>query len=68
MQPKTIYCRGEAARFPVEEFRHLEDGTLAKPFIHETEIPHYVTGRAVRIGIGGFAELPGDPDTPPRRD
>src|SRR6266702_1264870 len=45
-----IYCDGERDLFDEREFKHLEDGTLAHPYIHEQypsdkrRPPHYADG------------------------
>ncbi len=43
MDPKTIYCHGEAAEFPVEQFRRNKDGSLHMPYIHDIDPPHWAT-------------------------
>jgi hypothetical protein len=62
MEPKTIFCNEEGARFPVTEFRRKQNGTLIVPYIHDTDSPHYsttgepvrdsTTGEPVRGGVG----------------
>jgi hypothetical protein len=61
-----IYCNGEPGTFPDREFRRDKEGRLKAPYIHETAIPHYITGEAVDAEvIRGFniPGLPGDPSS-----
>jgi hypothetical protein len=43
VEPKTIYCHGEARDFPAKDFRKKKK-KLCTPYVHKTENPHYWTG------------------------
>jgi hypothetical protein len=48
MEPKTIYCHGEAREFPADDFRKKKN-KLCVPYIHETEKAHYWTGEDLEL-------------------
>jgi hypothetical protein len=50
MVPKTIYCHGEASEFPVDKFKHNDDGEIHVPYIHKASPPHYWTGEEWKPG------------------
>ena len=45
---KGIYCRGEAGRFPDDEFAVDQNGNV----VHMKGVPHYKTGEPVVIPDG----------------
>lgn len=59
-----IYCYAEPGSFSDHEFRRDERGLLMVPHIHETNIPHYVTGEPLNAGgDDGTLGSPGLPMT-----
>jgi hypothetical protein len=48
VEPKMIYCHGEAREFPVDDFRK-KDGKLCVPYIHKAEPDHYWTGEDLEL-------------------
>ncbi len=61
MEPKTIYCHGEASEFPVGEFRKKahNKGERHVPYIHNTSPPHYWTGEECEPrGDNGIHNIP----------
>ena len=64
MEPETIYCHGEAAEFPVAQFRRNEDGSLHVPYIHDVNPPHWAAnGEPIEgdngPGVAWQFDLPG---------
>jgi len=70
MSPEKIYCHGEAAEFPVEQFRTNEDGSLHMPYIHDVHPSHWAsTGEPIDDdGPPGVVGLVGEPEEPPAAD
>jgi hypothetical protein len=48
VEPKSIYCHGEAREFPAKDFVDKK-GELCIPYIHDTERPHYWTGEDLEL-------------------